>query len=333
MITGTTLIKRDVLDKPVSGNIIFTIGANVVITATENKYQWLHLTGGGWVNAGAEQQYIKWHVVPDPAAPPAANPAPHPPSASTTRPITEIKRKGRIATLLVDWQNPKWNFAPRQVGKLSAYPHTVTFNTIGDRRKGARIPLTEPVLDYLGRLNGDTIKEKILIPAAGWINVPTDPPTIERLTWAANLVVVKEIKLHFDVEYSKMMEYANIHASSCYATDLDGTFFDKDMRLIVHKFNAFTTKNTMIKLSRGRDCFTPFLTNPEVMNGDMWIRTDYLEFWPELPFSLSDGTQIIEYELYGLQTFGLRADGSPVLLRDARGFKTNWRINSPELPA
>jgi hypothetical protein len=123
-----------------------------------------------------------------------------------------------------------------------------------------------------------------------------------------------------------------VYASSCYATDLNGTFFDKDMRLIVHKFNAFTLKSTMIKLAEGIDCYTPFITNPDVTNGDMWIRSDYLEMWPDLPFTLSDGTKIIEYELYGYKIFGLRADGSAILLRDPNGFKTNWKIKSPEVP-
>jgi hypothetical protein len=54
--------------------------------------------------------------------------------------------------------------------------------------------------------------------------------------------------------------------------------------------------------------------------------------WPELPFTLWDGTQIIEYELFGFKIYGLRADGQSILLRDPQGFKTNWRINSPELP-
>jgi hypothetical protein len=318
IITGTTLIKCAVYDKPGSENVIRTIGANVVITATENRFQMLHLVDGGWVNAGAKQQYIKWHVVANPIAPP--------PSPAVTGIITEIKRKGRIATMLVDWQNPKWKFAPRQVGTLNAYPHTVTFSTICDKRKGARIPLTDPILDYLGRLNGEKTKAGILIPASGWINIPTIPPTIERLTWAANHVVVKETRVERDVEYS------NVHASSCHAADLNGTFFDKDMRLIVHKFNAYTLKGTMIKFAKGYDCYTPFITDPDVTNGDMWIRSDYLEMWPDLPFTLSDGTQIVEYELYGYKIYGLRANGSAVLLRDPHGFKTNWKINSPEVP-
>ena len=327
MIKGKTLIKCAVYDKPGSEKIIRTIGANVVITATENKYQLLHLMDGGWVNAGARQQYIKWQVVPDsvdPPPPPIVTES-QPPS-SRTRIITEIKRRGKIATLLVDWQNPKWGFAPREVGPLSAYPHTVTFNAICDIKKGPRIPLTDPILNYLGGLNGERIKEGILVPNAGWINRPTIPPTIERLTWAANHVVVKETRVYMEVEFS------NVYASNCHATDLDGTFFDKDMRLIVHKFNAFTMKGSMIKLARGVDCYTPFITDPNVNNGDMWIRSDYLEMWPELPFTLSDGTKIVEYELYGYKIYGIRADGSAILLRDPNGFKTNWKTNSPEVP-
>ncbi len=325
MITGKTVIKREIFDKPGSEKVIGAIGANVVITATENKLQMLHLVGGGWVNAGAKQQYIQWHVVSAPP-PVVADPNIPPPSPVVNGILTEIKRRGRIATLLVDWQNPKWGFAPRQVGTLNAYPHTVTFSTICDKRKGSRIPLPDPILDYLGRLNGEKTKAGILIPASGWINVATIPPTIERLTWAANHVVVKETRVELGVEYS------NVYASSCYAADLNGTFFEKDMRLIVHKFNAFTLKGTMIKLARGYDCYTPFITDPNVKNGDMWIRSDYLEMWPDLPFTLSDGTQIIEYELYGHKVFGIRADGSTILLCDPKGFKTNWKINSPEVP-
>ena len=88
----------------------------------------------------------------------------------------------------------------------------------------------------------------------------------------------------------------------------------------------------MIKLANARDCYTPFITDPDVEAGDMWIPSEYLEMWPELPFTLSDGTQIIEYELFGYKIYGLRADGKSVLLRDPGGFKTNWKINSPEVP-
>jgi hypothetical protein len=331
MIKGKTLIKREVYEKLGSEKVIRFIGANVEISATENKLQMLHLIDGGWVNAGAKQQYIKWQVVPDPPMPPPSSlpvvTDPNiPPQPAVPSLITEIKRMGKIATLLVDWQNPKWEFAPREVGPRSGYPHTVTFNVVCDRRKGPRIPLTESVLDYLGRLNGERGKELILIPSSGWINKPTIPPTIERLTWAANHVVVKETRQYLDVEYS------NVYASSCHSTDFGGTFFDKDMRLIVHKFNAFTMKSTMIKLGNGKDCYTPFITDPYVNNGDMWIRSDYLELWPDLPFTLSDGTKIVEYELYGHKTYGRREDGSAVLLKDTSGFKTNWRINSPDVP-
>jgi hypothetical protein len=331
MIKGKTLIKREVYEKPGSEKIIGFIGANVEIIATENKFQLLHLQDGGWVNAGAKQQYIKWQVVPDPIQPPPSPPPvvadPNiPPQPTIPSLVTEIKRMGRIATLLVDWQNPKWKFAPREVGPLNAYPHTVTFHAIRSSKKGPRIPLTESILGYLGRLNGERTKAGILVPNAGWVNKPTDPPTVERLTWAANLVIVKETRTDLDVEYS------NVYASNCNATDLSGTFFDMDMRLVIHKFNAFTKNRTMIKLARGIDCYTPFITDPYVNNGDMWIRSDYLEMWHDLPFALSDGTEIVEYELYGHKTYGRRADGSAVLLRDPSGFKTNWKISSPEIP-
>ena len=328
MIKGKTLIKRVVFNFPGGQVRIGTINADVEITATENVYQWLHLVDGGWVSAGARQQYIQWQVVPDPAAPDAVAPGavPASPAPVENATITAVKRKGRIATLRVDWQNPKWDFAPRLVGRVRSYPHTVTFNSVCDRMKGPRIPLTDAVLEYLGRLNGEKTKDRILVPQAGWINRPTDPPTVERLTWAANHVVVTETTVEQGVEYS------NVYAVSCYATDLNGTFFDKDMRLIVHKFNAFTHNCTMIKFGNAVDCYTPFITNPDMNNGDMWIPSDYLEKWPELPFKLPDGTPIVEYELYGFQIFGLREDGSAVLLRDPGGFKTNWKIDSPEVP-
>jgi len=357
MIKGRTLLKRDVYNYPRGEVKIGTIPANVEITATEHIYQWLHLVDGGWVSAGAGQQYIQWEEVPDPVVPdaeapeetipdeeapeeevpeeeapggeaPGETPEPElpPPSARVTRKITEIKRKGKIATLLVDWQNPKWGFQPRQVGRLRSYPQTVTFNSVRDRTKGSRIPLVDPMVAYLEYLNGPRTAERILAPPAGWINAPTIPPTIERITWAANHVVVLETGMEKDVEFS------NVYAINCHETDLDGTFFDKDMRLIVHKFNAFTQKSTMIKLGRGYDCYTPFITDPDVNNGDMWIRSDYLEMWPDLPFTLSDGSEIVEYELYGFHIYGIRADGSMVLLRDPNGFKTDWKIESPEVP-
>jgi len=207
-----------------------------------------------------------------------------------------------------------------------AYPQTVTFNSICASGKGTTIPLTNQMTDYLGGLNEQKTKEIILTIGSGWINIPTAPGTVERLTWAANHVIVKETRVEQGVEYS------NVYASSCYETDLIGTFFDKDMRLIVHKFNAITTGGNMIKLANERDCYTPLITDPDVNHGNMWIRSDYLEMWPELPFTLTDGTQIIEYELFGYMIYGLRTDGKSILLRDPGGFKTNWKINSPEVP-
>jgi hypothetical protein len=332
IIKGRTIVKCYVFDKPRGARRVGTIGANVTITATENKYQWLHLTDGGWVNAGPRQQYIKWEVVEEPIEPPPPPPAPEPmvtpPPPKEPWPITEIKRKGRIATLLVDWQNPKWGFMPRQLSleRSMVFPQTVTFNSICKKGKGATIPLTDQIIEYLGSLNDQKTKDVILTIGAGWINRPTIPGTVERLTWAGNHVIVKETRVVQDIEYS------NVHALSCYETDLIGTFFDKDMRLILHKFNAVTRSSNMVKLTNTRDCYTPFITDPDVNNGDMWIPSEYLEMWPELPFALSDGTQIIEYELFGYKIYGLRADGKSVLLRDPSGFKTNWKIKSPEVP-
>lgn len=332
IIKGKTLVKRVVVDKPRSKIKIRTLGANVDIVASENKYQWLHLTDGGWVNAGRRQQYIKWETVEEPVdtTPPSGPPDPivTPLPPKEPWPITDIKRAGRIATLLVDWQNPKWNYKPRQFSleDTMAYPQTVTFNSIPARMKGSTIPLTDQMIAYLVSLNGEKTKDLILTTGVGWINVPTLPGTVERLTWAGNHVIVKETRVVQEVAY------ANVHAISCYETDLIGNFFDKDMRLVLHKFNAVTRASNMIKLANARDCYTPFITDPNVNNGDMWIPVEYLEMWPELPFTLSDGTQIIEYELFGHKTYGLREDGKSILLRDPDGFKTDWRIISPEVP-
>jgi len=332
IIKGKTIKNREVFNKPRGEKKLRTIKANEEITATEHIFQWLHLADGGWVNAGPRQQYIKWEIVEEPVdvtpPPDESEPVVTPLPPKEPWPITEIKRAGRIATLLVDWQNPKWDFTPRQFSLegTMAYPQTVTFNSIPARGKGATIPLTEQITDYLIDLNGEKTKELILTIGVGWINIPTLPGTVERLTWAGNHVVVKETKVIQDVEF------ASIHALSCRETDLIGNFFDKDMRLVLHKFNAVTRASNMIKLANARDCYTPFITDPDVNNGDMWIPSEYLEIWPELPFTLSDGTQIIEYELFGYKIYGLREDGKSVLLRDPNGFKTNWKIDSPEVP-
>ena len=138
------------------------------------------------------------------------------------------------------------------------------------------------------------------------------------------MTVIPQVTVIFNFDLDTM--------GSCYETDLIGNFFDKDMRLVLHKYNALTRNRRLLKLSTERDCYTPFITDPDLNNGDMWIPSKYLEFWPELPFMLSDDTQIIEYELFGYQVYGLRADGKSVLLRDPGGFKTNWKIISPEVP-
>jgi hypothetical protein len=318
LIKGVTIVERKIVNFPRGEVAIGTIPAGVEIAATEHIHHWLHLIDGGWVNAGAKQQYIQWQIVPDPEE--------EDPGPVLSSQIMEIKRKGWIATLRVDWQNPKWNFEPRQAYLKGAYPQTVTFNAVRNHRKGSRIPLKRPVLEYLKRLNGEQVTKKIIKPQAGWINRPTTPPSIERLTWAGNHVIVTETAVEGRVDYS------NIYALSCHEKNLGGTFFDKDMRLVLHKFNAITWKRIMIKLADGVDCYTPFITDPNVNNGGMWIRSDYLEMWPKLPYSLSDGSKIVEYELHGFEILGLREDGSSVVLRDPSGFKTSWRINSPEVP-
>ncbi len=329
IIKGRTLVKRFVFDKP-RGEKNRLIAADKKITASENQYQWLHLIDGGWVNAGPNQEYVQWDFVTVPIEPPKEpEPIVTPPPPREPWEITEIKRKGRIATLLVDWQNPKWSYEPRhaELGrKLKAYPATVTFSPVLTEQKGDTIPLTKEMEDYVTRINGERTKDVILTPGSGWVNVPTAPGTIEMLSWAANHVVVKEIKTKDGVEY------ANVHAISCYETDLIGDFFDKDMRLVLHKFNAAMENQIMINIGNDRDCYTPFISNPKINNGDMWIPVKYLELWPKLPFTLDDGTEVIEYELFGHKVYGLRADGKSVLLRDRKGFKTSWKIDSPDLP-
>lgn len=332
IIRGRTKIKRDVFDKPRGEIVIGRLEADESFRATENVLQWLHLENGGWVSAGPRQRYIKWETVIDRSDPDASQEkfetviTPSPPIEPWE--ITEFKRAGKIATLLVDWQNPKWEYSPRHANsnKYFNHPQTVTFNSIPHSMKGPRIRLTDEMTDYLEELNGEKVKDIILEPQAGWINHPTVPPTIERISWAANHVIVKEAKI------VKGVEYSNLVAINCYETNLIGTFFDKDMRLIIHKFNSVNRKSNLAKLTNARDCYTPFITDPRRNNGDMWIRSDYLEMWPELPFTLTDGSEIIEYELFGYEIYGRRADGKSILLRDPKGFKTNWRINSPEVP-
>lgn len=309
MIIGTTREKRGVFDTP-RGSLIGSIKANVDIIATENKFQWLHLASGGWVNAGDSQQYITWKTVPDSTVivPPYSDQ------------IKKVKNAGKIATLLVDYQNPKWKKLPRSLlpdwTGLACPPQTVVFNTAPRVGKGARIPYPIAMHNYVFQLNSEKIADAIERPETGWINKVTNPPSIERLTWAANHVIVTETRAAF----SKV--YAPSHHDL-----MSGSFFDKDMRLVVHKFNAVTPENGMIKLGKGHNCYTPFFSD-----SDMWIPTSYLEMWPALPFTLDSGRKIVEYELIGHHYFGKYHDGKSVLLYDPQGFKTNWRINSPDVP-
>ena len=224
-IKGKTVKKREVFNKPRGDKRMRIIEANADITATENIFQWLHLADGGWVNAGPRQQYIKWEIVEEPVdttpPPDESDPVVTPLPPKEPWPITEIKRAGRIATLLVDWQNPKWDYSPRQFSLegTMAYPQTVTFSSVCEKGKGANIPLTDQMTEYLESLNGEKTKELILTIGAGWINRPTKPGFIERLTWAGNHVIVKETRVEGDVEY------ANVHAISCHETDLVGYIF------------------------------------------------------------------------------------------------------------
>jgi hypothetical protein len=106
IIKGRTIKKRQVFKKPRGNKSNRTIQANADITATENKFQWLHLANGGWVNAGPRQQYITWEVVEEPVDTPPplddTEPVVTPPPPKEPWPITDIKRAGGIATLLVD---------------------------------------------------------------------------------------------------------------------------------------------------------------------------------------------------------------------------------------
>ena len=90
MIKGKTIIKRDVFNKPRGDKKIGSIDANVEITASENIFQWLQLTDGGWVSAGPRQQYIKWEVVADSVEP---LPPPTIPDPIDTQPPSTETRK------------------------------------------------------------------------------------------------------------------------------------------------------------------------------------------------------------------------------------------------
>ena len=237
--------------------------------------------------------------------------------------ITAIKRSGHIATMKVDWQNPKWNFTPRRPGDLYAWPQTFTFNTRPVEGKGERIPLTTNINNFGVDINGQTNWDKVLQPSAGWINSPTEPPTIESLSWAANPVIVLEHTLHLGADYSR------VFALDCNAPayQLTGNPTKQDWRLVLHKYNAVTADSKLIKFGAGFDIWTPFIAS-----GDMWCKSEYLEFWPELPHTLADGRIVIEYILTGYTISGRLDDNSVITLRSTTGFPTSWHLDSPEVP-
>ncbi|MBI5942865.1 MAG: hypothetical protein HY864_00735 [Chloroflexi bacterium] len=237
--------------------------------------------------------------------------------------ITAVKRIGRIATLTWDLLTPRWNYASRSADPewkgLPAPPQTFVFNDLPRDGKGDVLPLTQEMKDCVIRLNGQRTYERIMIPEAGWINSEGVSHYTQRLSWALNHVIAME----------KGAVYSRLFAPRFDSPlAVAGTFFEKDHRLHIHKFNAITMTGGLIKLGKGFDCYTPLVDDGQ----GMWARNDTLEFWPELPFALDDGTQIVEYTLYGYNIYGVRSDGTSVLLRDPHGFKTNWKIENPEVP-
>lgn len=308
MIICTTKIKCKVFNNTtIFRRHVGYINPNVTFTAYSRSGQWLQFAGG-WVSAGANQQYVEWHE----EVPISENPAN----------LDAALSVGKFATLTTDNFSKKWGYKPRRPGKLASYPQTSTFNTIPAIGKGKRLPLTLKVLSKTLSLNGiNTFR--LYIPSTGWINndgetpiVDKISPTSERLSWAANHVLVLETRGMF----------SRVYADDC-NSDLIHTFFSKNGRLVTHKFNAINKNGNMIKYGKGYDLYTPFTSD-----GDMWCPTEELEMWPELPFQLADGTSIVQYELNGFNYYGIRADGSKVLLRDKYGFKTNWSLKNPEVP-
>jgi lysozyme len=291
---------------------------NDVIEADTNKAQWLHITkingvdapADSWASAGAFQQYITWawtDVYP-PVTPPSN--------------VTAALEKGRAATLVTDPFSKRWGYKPRRPGPLAAYPQTAVFNHIAALGKGKRLPLTLKVIAAVLRLNGLNAF-RLWIPSAGWINNDNETPTVdkvsptsERLTWSANHVIILEQSGNF----------YRVYADDCNNPQQE-TFFTKNGRFIVHKYNAIHKDGHMLKYGKGLDLYTPFTSD-----GEMWIPVDEVYLWPALPFQLGDGTYITRYEVQGFKYYGIRADGTTVLLRDETGYKTNWTLKIPEVP-
>ena len=243
--------------------------------------------------------------------------------------ITAVKRIGKIATLTWDLLTPRWNYAVRNPNNAppelqKAWPQTTVFNEVQRDGKGTPLPLTQAMKDAIVRVHGGGVEgqrmlERIMNPPAGWINSDGVTNKTQRLSWGCNHVIV----LEHGAVYSRIFapDYNSPLAIS-------GSFSERDHRLHWHKFNAIDPPDgNLIKLGAGFDCYTPL-----VSDGDMWLRNDTLEFWPKLPFVLDDGTQIVEYNLYGYNIYGVRTDGTARLLRDPQGFKTNWKLKNPEVP-
>lgn len=287
------------------------------ITADKHEAQWLHLTSINgvpvtteqWVSAGVNQRYIKWNEVSVYTPPPPTG-------------VTAALEQGRAATLVTDPYSKYWGHKPRRPGTLPAWPQTKPFNHVPAYGKGKRLPLTLKVIADVIRLNGINAF-RLWIPSLGWINSPGESPevdkispTSERLSWAANHVIILEQRGNF----------YRVYADDCNNPQSE-TFFTKNGRFIVHKFNAIHKDGHMIKYGKGYDLYTPFTSD-----GEMWIPCEEVHLWPALPFQLGDGTYIVKYELQGFKYYGIRADGTHKLLRDETGFKTNWKLQIPEVP-
>lgn len=247
-----------------------------------------------------------------------------PPLPQTLR---DIKRLGRIATLVDDPHSPYWNFTPRRPGDLDTWPQTSVFNHVPAPRKGKRLPLTPRVLAHVEFLNGSRNADRLYNPSTGWINSKTETPqvdkispTSESLSWAANHVIVMEERIH------RGEWYCRIYAEDSNSI-LRNTFFSPDGRLVTHAYNAIHRDGHMTKHGSGQSLYTP-LTSP----GELWCAKEELAFWPSLPFVDDEGGTVIEYSLLGYQIFGVRADRSQILLRDTSGFRTSWSLPIPEVP-
>lgn len=246
----------------------------------------------------------------------------------TTQRISQLTKAlrdgGRIARMRSDCNNPKWNNIPRSIsnsGLNSAPPQTVTFSDHLSDGKGPKSPLTPWMDRKVRELNGDFVYSKLMIPAAGWINTGDDP---EKLTWAQNDLIV----------IGKNGVYADCFAIDYRSEDLPDTFFTKNGRLGIHKFNAINKDCKAIKLANGYDAFTPFITATQ----HSYIRSEYLEFWPALPMKvvplngLSPIT-IVEYELWGYETYAITDKNSRICLyRPGDGYLTSWKLETPGVP-